>query len=91
MTRKIVLIAALPLFVLAGCGGKDVVKETIVERPVVTKETIIERPAPAAAVGASAPSCTYASRGYSHGSMACQEGREFRCSNGAWDRTEVFC
>ena len=91
MNRKIALIFALPLFVLAGCGGKDVVKETVVERPVVTKETIIERPAPSAAVGAGAPSCTFASRSYSHGAMACQEGREFRCNNGAWDRTEVYC
>jgi len=86
MNRKIALIAALP-FVLAGCGGKDVVKETVVERPVVT-ERVIERPA---ALGATAPSCTYASQSFSHGSMACQEGREFRCNNGAWDRTEVFC
>ena len=93
MNRKIVLIAALPL-VLAACGGDEVIreKETVVERPVVTKETVIERPAPAAVVGGTAaPSCTFASRSYSHGAMACQEGREFRCNNGAWDRTEVSC
>lgn len=91
MNRKIMLIAALPL-ALAACGGKDVVKETVVERPVVTKETIIERPAPAAVVGGTvAPSCTFASRSYSHGAMSCQEGREFRCNNGTWDRTEAYC
>jgi hypothetical protein len=56
---------------------------------VVTKETVVERPA--AAAGATAPSCTYASRSYSAGAMSCQEGREFRCTNGAWERTETPC
>ncbi len=91
MKRKIVLIAALPL-VLAACGGDEVIreKETIVERPVVT-ERIVERPAPAAAVGAGAPACTYASQSFSHGAISCQEGREHRCTNGVWERTQTFC
>ena len=89
MNRKIALIAALPFFVLAGCGGKERVRETVVPGPVVTKETIVERPAPAA--GATAPSCTHASQVYSQGAMSCQEGREFRCNNGAWERTETRC
>jgi hypothetical protein len=89
MKRTLALVA-LP-FVLAACGGDEVVreKETIVERPVVTERVIVDRPS--AAAGTSAPACTYASRGYSAGSVSCQEGREFRCTNGAWERTETFC
>ena len=86
---------AIPLllasaFVLAACGGDEVVRErTVVERqPVVTKETVVERPA---VVGSTAPACTYESRSFSAGSVSCQEGREFRCTNGAWERTETFC
>ena len=90
MNRKIVLIVALPLAVLAGCGGKERVRETVVPGPVVTKETVVERPAPAAA-GASAPRCTHASQVYSEGAVSCQERREFRCSNGVWERTERPC
>ena len=85
MKRTIAFIA-LPLL-LAACGGEEVVRETVVERPVVT-ERVIERPAGA---GATAPACTYASQSYSAGSVSCQEGREFRCTNGAWERTETLC
>ena len=89
MKRTLALVA-LP-FALAACGGDEVIreKETVVERPVVTERVIVDRPS--AAVGASAPACTYSSRSYSAGSVSCQEGREFRCTNGAWERTETFC
>ena len=88
--KRTLALAALP-FVLLACGGDEVIreKETVVERPVVTERVIVDRPS--AAVGASAPTCTYASRSYSAGSMSCQEGREFRCTNGVWEKTESFC
>ena len=90
MKRKLVLIVALPLVVLAGCGGRERVRETVVPGPVVTKETVIERPAPTAA-GGTAPRCTHASQVYSEGAVSCQEGREFRCNNGIWERTATAC
>jgi hypothetical protein len=46
------------------------------------RETVIERPAIA-----SAPlSCAFAGIGYSSGSLSCQSGYQYRCSNGAWER-----
>lgn len=72
-------IAAL---LLAGCT-RPVVKETVVERPV-----FVDRPA---AVGASAPGCTYASQAYSHGALSCQDRTEFKCDNGVWQRTYTAC
>lgn len=68
---------------LAGCS-RPVVRETVVERPVV-----IDRPA--AAVGATAPSCVYASQSYSHGALSCQDRTEFKCENGVWRRTFTAC
>jgi hypothetical protein len=87
--KRTLALAALP-FVLVACGGDEVVreKETVVERPVVTERVIVDR---SAAAGSSAPACTYASRSYSAGSVSCQEGREFRCNGGVWEKTETFC
>jgi hypothetical protein len=69
--------------VVAGCS-RPVVRETIVEKPV-----IVERPA---AAGASAPpACTYASQSYSHGSVSCQNAAQYRCTSGAWERTLNAC
>jgi hypothetical protein len=79
---------------LSGCS-RPVVKETVVERPVV-----VERPAPAgapvvierpAAAGATTASCVYASQGYSHGALSCQDKTEFKCENGVWRRTFTAC
>jgi len=66
---------------LAGCS-RPVVRETVVERPVV-----VDR----AAAGATTPSCTYASQAYSHGSVSCQDRTQFRCDNGIWNRTMTAC
>jgi hypothetical protein len=72
----------LTALILAGCA-RPVVRETVVERPVV-----VERPA---AAGATLPSCTLASQSYSHGAISCQERAEFRCNNGTWERTLNPC
>jgi len=80
MTRTIAVIFISALAV-TGCS-RPVVKETVVEKPVV-----VDR----AATGASAPSCTYASQSYSHGSVSCQDRNQFRCDNGIWNRTANAC
>jgi hypothetical protein len=65
-------------------------RETVVERPVVEKQTVIERQVPAA--GATAPgSCSWNSTTYSDGSMSCQAGQQFRCSNGTWNQAAGSC
>jgi hypothetical protein len=80
MKAPIALMLLLAAF-LTACS-RPIVRETVVERPVAV---------PAAAVGATAPSCTYASQSYSHGSVACQDRTQFRCNNGIWDRTQTYC
>ena len=80
MKRSIALMF-IPALLLAGCSRP--VKETVIERPVVV--------APAAATGASAPNCTYASQAYGHGSVSCQDRTQFRCDNGIWNRTFTAC
>jgi hypothetical protein len=83
---------ALPLAaasLLAACGHT---KETIVERPgpLIEKQTVIERQVPAA--GATAPgSCIWNSVTYSDGSLSCQGGQQFRCSNGTWNQAGNSC
>ena len=67
---------------LAGCS-RPVVKETVVEKPVV-----VERPA---AAGSTVPSCTYAGQPYSHGAISCQDRSQYRCDNGIWNRTLNAC
>jgi hypothetical protein len=74
----------IPALLLASCS-RPVVRETVVERPVV-----VDRPA--AAVGATAPpNCVYASQAYSHGSVSCQDRTQYRCDNGVWNRTFSAC
>jgi hypothetical protein len=68
---------------LAGCA-RPVVRETVVEKPV-----IVDRPA--AAAGATQASCTYASQSFSQGAISCQEKTEFRCNGGNWERTLNAC
>jgi hypothetical protein len=67
---------------LAGCS-RPVVKETVVEKPVV-----VERPA---AAGSTAASCTYAGQPYSPGAISCQDRSQYRCDNGIWNRTANAC
>lgn len=80
MKRSIALIF-LSTLVVAGCS-RPVVKETVVERPVVVDK---------AAAGATAPACTYASQSYSHGAISCQDRNQYRCDNGVWNRTANAC
>jgi len=77
-TLAVMFISAVAV---TGCS-RPVVKETVVEKPVV-----VDR----AATGGSAPACTYASQSYSHGSVSCQDRNQFRCDNGIWNRTANAC
>jgi len=86
MTRFI-FVACLCGAALAGCG-RTLVRETVVERPVVQREAVIERPAVVspAIVAAPAPSCGLGMAAYSSGTLSCQSGNQYQCINGAWER-----
>lgn len=66
-------------------------RETVVERPVVEKQTVIERPVPAAGATVAPPACSWAGTGYSDGALSCQNGQQFRCYSGTWNRTLGSC
>jgi hypothetical protein len=80
--KRTLAVMFLSAVAVAGCS-RPAVKETVVERPVV-----VDR---AAATGATAPACTYASQSYSHGSVSCQDRNQYRCDNGVWNRTYNAC
>ena len=80
--KRTIALMFISAVVVTGCS-RPVVKETVVERPVV-----VDR---AAATGASAPACTYASQAYSQGSVSCQDRYQYRCENGVWNRTANAC
>ena len=70
----------------------------VIERPspsVVTtpaiSERVVERGAPAAGATVPASTCTWAGQATSNGGMSCQQGQQFRCNNGTWDRTALSC
>jgi hypothetical protein len=79
--KRTIAVMFISALAVTGCS-RPVVKETVVEKPIV-----VDR----AATGASAPSCTYASQSYSHGSVSCQDRNQFRCDNGIWNRTANAC
>jgi hypothetical protein len=86
---------------LVGCGGRStyVKEEKVVEKqPVVTKEreVIIEKQVAPAEIVVEKPvpalrSCTYGAAAYSHGSLSCQVGYEYRCSDGTWVGRNLAC
>jgi len=80
--KRTIAVMFISAIAVTGCS-RPAVKETVVERPVV-----VDR---AAASGASAPACTYASQSYSHGSVSCQDRNQYRCDNGVWNRTYNAC
>ncbi len=73
MTRSII-VACLCVAALAGCG-RTIVRETVVERPVIASAPIVTAPA----------SCSLGSTAYTSGSLSCQAGVQYRCNNGAWE------
>jgi hypothetical protein len=71
-----------------------VTKEIVVEPPTVTREIVVEPPTREIVVEKPVPglrSCTYLSTTYSHGSISCQNGYQFRCNDGTWDGRDAAC
>ena len=93
---KATLILVSAAIALAGCTR-------VIERPVpvsgspsvvttpAISERVVERGAPAAGATVPANTCTWAGQATSNGGMSCQQGQQFRCNNGTWDRTALSC
>ena len=81
--KRTIAVMFISAIAVTGCS-RPVVKETVVERPVVVEKSV-------AASGATAPACTYASQAYSHGAISCQDRNQYRCDNGVWNRTYSAC
>lgn len=87
--KRSILVVGLCAVVLAGCG-RTVVRETVVERPVIQRETVVERPAVTREMIVAAPlSCSLAGAAYAAGSHSCQAGYQYRCSSGVWERVGI--
>ncbi len=85
--KRSIFIFSLLIVALAG-WGRTVVRETVVERPVVTRETMVETAPPVTreVIVAGPAACSLAGTGYSHGSISCQAGYQYRCRDGSWER-----
>ena len=89
MTRPI-LVTCLCIAAVAGCTRTVREHETVVERPIV-HEQVVERPVVRETViehqvVGTAPNCSMAGVGYANGSLSCQAGSQYLCSNGNWQR-----
>lgn len=81
------------LLLASGCGRTVVKeKETIREQPVVTQErVIVEQPVVVKETVPALRTCTHLGTTYSHGSVSCQSGYQFKCNDGTWDSTNLSC
>lgn len=98
--RRSIIVTCLFAATLAGCG-RTLVKETVVERPVAAPApavvaapapatTVIEQPVVTREAIVTAPaSCTLGTAAYSSGTLSCQAGFQYMCSNGVWQRSGV--
>jgi hypothetical protein len=68
-------------------------REIVVQPPPVTREIIVQPP-PSREVIVQRPvplSCVYGPYAYSNGSVSCQDGKQFRCSDGTWMSSNLMC
>jgi len=106
MKLSIVFLSVAAVF-LAGCSRPVIKETVVERPVYVNPPATVVTPAPSATVvtpapsttvvtpsasaGATGASCAYASQGYSHGALSCQDRTEFKCDNGIWRRTFAAC
>ena len=59
-----------------------------IERQVPTTPVVVT---PSAVSGATVPSCAWNGQATSNGGMSCQNGVQYRCNNGNWEQTSLYC
>ena len=84
--KRVIALMFIPALLLGGCS-RPVVKETVVERPVVVPAPVVSTPA----AGSTSAACVYQAQSYTHGARSCQQSAEWVCTNGAWQRTNNAC
>ena len=71
---------------LAGCHRTEIKEKTVIEKPEVERhDVVIEKTVPALR------DCIYSATTYSHGSLSCQAGYQYRCNDGTWDSSGRGC
>jgi hypothetical protein len=88
MKTTLLLLCAIALS--GGCT------RTFDQPAAVSSDRAAARPAGglgSAAAGATVPAaaCSWAGNATSNGGMSCQQGQQFRCSNGTWQQTALSC
>ena len=58
------------------------------EVPVATPPVVVS---PSAASGATSASCMWNGHSTSNGGVSCQSGVQYRCNNGNWEQTSLYC
>jgi hypothetical protein len=81
---KTILICVVAALAAAGCARG-------IERPGPVSRAPTVGISSAAGATVPANSCTWAGQATSNGGMSCQQGQQFRCNNGTWDRTALSC
>ena len=56
--------------------------------PVATPPVVVT---PSAASGATVANCAWEGHATSNGGISCQNGVQYRCNNGTWDQTALYC
>lgn len=91
--KAMIALALMASMELAACTRiieRPAPPPSVVSTPAIS-ERVVERPSAPASAGSTTQACTWASQGYSHGGMSCQEHSQFRCNNGMWERTAQSC
>jgi len=89
--KSALLPLSLSILALTACSSREV-KETVVEKPVVSQETrevIVEKPTVTREIVVEKPvvlprSCSYGYNTYSSNSLSCQNGSQYLCIDGTW-------
>jgi hypothetical protein len=92
MKASVLLVSILGLSIV-GCSRTYVERpvasqpsrEIIVEQQVPQREVIVEKQVPMSR------NCLMGSSTFSHGSLSCQTGIQYRCNDGRWESQGALC
>lgn len=99
-----VLVVSFLALSLAGCGSGPMwkeSKETIVEKPVASQpapppDIVVQQAPPPREIIVQKQvvvprDCVMGSSAFTHGSLSCQAGYQYRCNDGHWENRGALC